>query len=933
MNAPYDGDRSQGTGDPANLPPAGSPPPAHPQSPADQQNADPYAPDPYAQPLQDPYAQYPQEHYAPPAADPYGQGGPGHYGHPAAADPYAQHPPQAHPGTQDPYAQPGQQGQHAQPGQHGGQPHYGQPQPPQHGGPPQQAHPDQYGPPTPPAYQGQPGGQHAPDPYGRQGQDPYGRPADPYAAGPQPSAPQAPHDPRSPYQQSDPRAPHYPQQPHHPQGGQPQHPHADPRDPYAQTAAQGAPGPSAPYSHDPYLQDAYAPDPYQQRADPLGDAFYDHAAHPPPPAGSRPAAQPPYQQPPSPHYRTDPRQWADPPAPEPDGPTRHLRYGDETTQFVGMDDLVTGAGRPAQPEPDAFAHLFRDQRAPQPPPGLQPQPAAAPAPVPPQRRGGRVASLARSSAVMAAGTLVSRITGFLRTLVISAALGVAVLGDTYTVAYTLPTMIYILTIGGGLNSVFVPQLVRAMKNDPDGGIAYANRLLTLVSVILGGMVLIAVFAAPLLIRAMSVKIADNPHSNEVAITFAQYCLPTIFFMGIHVVMGQILNARGSFGPMMWTPVLNNIVIIATFGLFLWVYGTSDSSAMDETTIPAEGVRLLGVGTLLGLVVQSLAMIPYLRQTGFRIRPRFDWKGHGLGKAAKLAKWTFLFVLANQAGMLVVTQLATWAGESAAEVGHKGTGIMAFQNALLIWQMPQAIITVSVMAAMLPRISRAASDGDPNAVRDDISHGLRTSAVAIVPIAFALVALGIPMCTLLFAAVGSDAATSIGYVLMAFGLGLIPFSVQYVVLRGFYAYEDTRTPFYNTLIVAAVFATGSAISFLLLPDRHAVIGMAACYGVAYVVGVGVAWRRLKQRMGTNDLDGAHVVRTYARLIGASIPAALAGGAAAWAVTDKLGEGVTGSLAALVVGSLVLGAIFYVAARRMRIQELNAMMGMVRGRLGR
>ncbi|WP_407566675.1 murein biosynthesis integral membrane protein MurJ [Streptomyces sp. 184] len=932
MNAPYDGDRSQGTGDPANLPPAGSPPPpAHPQPPADQQNADPYAPDPYAQGAQDPYAPYPQEHYAPPAADPYAQGGPGHYAPPAAPDPYAQHAPPAHPGAPDPYAQHGQpgyhnqQGQPSQHGQHGQPPHYGYPQPPQHGGPAQQGHPGQYAQPGPPAHQGQPQSPHAPDPYGRPaqpGQDPYAQPA----------GPQAPHDPRSPYQQPDPRAPQHPQQPHHPQGHR-QHPHAAPQDPYGH-AAQAAASPSPPYPQDPYLQDAYAPDPYQQRADPLGDALYDHAAHPPPPAGSQPAAQPPYQQPPSPHYNPDPRLWAGPPAPEPDGPTRHLRYGDQGAQFVGVDDLVTRAGEPAQPEPDAFAHLFRDQRAPQPPPmGLQPQPAG-PAPVPPQRaRGGRVASLARSSAVMAAGTLVSRITGFLRTLVISAALGVAVLGDTYTVAYTLPTMIYILTIGGGLNSVFVPQLVRAMKNDPDGGIAYANRLLTLVSVILGGMVLVAVFAAPLLIRAMSVKIADNPQSNEVAITFAQYCLPTIFFMGIHVVMGQILNARGSFGPMMWTPVLNNIVIIATFGLFLWVYGTSDSSAMDESTIPTEGVRLLGVGTLLGLVVQSLAMIPYLRQTGFKIRPRFDWKGHGLGKAAKLAKWTFLFVLANQAGMLVVTQLATWAGESASEVGHDGTGIMAFQNALLIWQMPQAIITVSVMAAMLPRISRAAADGEPTAVRDDISHGLRTSAVAIVPIAFALVALGIPMCTLLFAAVGSDAASSIGYVLMAFGLGLIPFSVQYVVLRGFYAYEDTRTPFYNTLIVAAVFATGSVIAFVLLPDRHAVIGMAACYGIAYAVGVGVAWRRLKQRMGTNDLDGAHVVRTYARLIGASIPAALAGGATAWATTNKLGDGVTGSIAALLAGSLVLGVIFYVAARRMRIQELNAMMGMVRGRLGR
>ncbi|MFW6692590.1 murein biosynthesis integral membrane protein MurJ [Streptomyces sp. MAR4 CNX-425] len=905
MNAPYDGDRSPGTGDPASPPPAGPPPPPAQQQPpadpryaadpyaADQYAPDPYAPDPYAGQYtpdpypyaagaQDPYATYTRGFYLPPPADPYPQGDPGHYGHPAAPDPYAQ---------------PGQQGHQQQ----GHQQYYGQQE-----------------------------GQYAPDPYGRPAQpgpDPYAQPApaDPYAAGPQ-----APHDPRSPYPPRDPRAPHHPQQPQQPQGhqqqGHQQHPYGHP--------AQAAGAPSPPHAQDPYLQDAYAPDPYQQRTDPLGDALYDHAAHPPPPPGSQPPAQPPYQQPPSPHYRPDPRVWADPPAPEPDGPTRHLRYGDHGAQFVGVDDLVTHAGEPAQPEPDAFAHLFRDQRAPQPPPaGARPRPAE-PAPVPPQRaRGGRVASLARSSAVMAAGTLVSRITGFLRTLVISAALGVAVLGDTYTVAYTLPTMIYILTIGGGLNSVFVPQLVRAMKNDPDGGTAYANRLLTLVSVLLGGMVLVAVFAAPMLIRAMSVKIADNPESNEVAVTFAQYCLPTIFFMGIHVVMGQILNARGSFGPMMWTPVLNNVVIIATFGLFLWVYGTHNSSTMGVDTIPAEGVRLLGVGTLLGLVVQSLAMIPYLRQAGFKIRPRFDWKGHGLGKAATLAKWTFLFVLANQAGMLVVTQLATWAGESASEEGHAGTGIMAFQNALLIWQMPQAIITVSVMAAMLPRISRAAADGDPTAVRDDISHGLRTSAVAIVPIAFGLVALGIPMCTLLFAAVGTDAATSIGYVLMAFGLGLIPFSVQYVVLRGFYAYEDTRTPFYNTLIVAAVFASGSAMCFLVLPDRHAVIGFAASYGIAYTVGVGVAWRRLKQRMGTNDLDGAHVVRTYARLVGASIPAALAGGATAYAVTDRLGQGVAGSLSAIVGGALVLGAVFYVAARRMRIQELNAMMGMVRGRLGR
>ncbi|MTE20006.1 murein biosynthesis integral membrane protein MurJ [Streptomyces sp. TRM43335] len=740
----------------------------------------------------------------------------------------------------------------------------------------------------------------------------------------------------------------------------------------------------------------------------------------------RPDVRDMYRQPPPSRHAPDPRRWAPTPAPEPEGPSRRLPYGDDpaTVRFTGVDDLLSGAPgeEDGRARDGAFEHLYRDQRAPAPqqphphahpphwhqgpppPPYQQPQQPQAGAPGPyghqgepmpsqdlsgppgpsqgfegqhppapgasypsspsspsfapgpqtspdpedaaeppaetaakPTRRGGGGGGgggggILKSSAIMAAGTMVSRLTGFLRTLVITAALGAAVLGDAYTVAYTLPTMIYILSIGGGLNSVFVPQLVRAMKNDEDGGEAYANRLLTLVVVLLGGLVALTVLGAPLLVRLMSVSIAGNPEANNVAVTFARYCLPTIFFMGVHVVMGQILNARGRFGAMMWTPVLNNVVIITTFGLFIWVYGTARTSGMSVETIPPEGVRLLGVGTLLGLAVQSLAMIPYLRAAGFRVRLRFDWRGHGLGKAARLAKWTFLFVLANQAGVLVVTQLATWAGKAAEADGHSGAGILAYSNAQLIWQMPQAIITVSVMAALLPRISRAAHDGDPGAVRDDISHGLRTSAVAIVPVGFAFVALGVPMCLLMYSSATVDAAMSMGYTLMAFGLGLIPYSVQYVVLRGFYAYEDTRTPFYNTVIVAACNAVGSVLCFLVLPSRWAVVGMAAVYGVAYAVGVGVAWKRLSRRLG-GDLDGSRVVRTYIRLCGAGVPAALAGGGVAYAVLGALEPGFLGGAASLVAGGLVLGVVFVLAARRMRIEELTAMMGMVRAKLGR
>ncbi|AKN69119.1 membrane protein [Streptomyces sp. PBH53] len=759
------------------------------------------------------------------------------------------------------------------------------------------------------------------------------------------------------------------------------------------------------HAADMYLQDAYEQDPYREQdlaaQDPVAEALYDRAAHPPPPPGTydqQPLYAPPAQSP----YAPDPNVWAQPPAPEPGSATQYLPYGEDprTTQFVGVDDLVTHSGEEYH-EPDAFAHLFKDQQhsgghAPMDPPAVPgpaaapgggfgpagqypqphgqspqqgspyagagypagpaagyaaqspvPAPAAAPdpggpsgavepealtaeaAPAAPAKKGGRAAGLLKSSAVMAAGTMVSRLTGFIRSALIAAALGLGFLADSFQVAYQLPTMIYILTVGGGLNSVFVPQLVRSMKEDEDGGEAFANRLLTLVMVALAALTGLAMFAAPLLVRMLANPVASDPAANEVAVTFTRYFLPSIFFMGIHVVMGQILNARGKFGAMMWTPVLNNIVIIVTLGMFIWVYGTAANSHMDVTSIPPEGQRLLGVGVLLGLVVQALAMIPYLRETGFRIRLRFDWKGHGLGKAAMLAKWTVLFVLANQAGAMVVTQLSTAAGSDS---GVKGTGFAAYANAQLIWGLPQAIITVSLMAALLPRISRSAAEGDAGAVRDDISQGLRTTAVAIVPIAFGFLSLGIPMCTLIFGSAGTGAATNMGYMLMAFGLGLIPYSVQYVVLRAFYAYEDTRTPFYNTVIVAAVNAGASALCYFLLPPRWAVAGMAAAYGLAYAIGVGVAWRRLRMRLG-GDLDGSRVLRTYARLGIASVPAALLSGAACYGIGHSLGQGVVGSFAALIAGGAVLFGVFFVAARRMRIEELNSLVGMVRGRLGR
>ncbi|MER8099538.1 murein biosynthesis integral membrane protein MurJ [Kitasatospora sp. NPDC094016] len=641
---------------------------------------------------------------------------------------------------------------------------------------------------------------------------------------------------------------------------------------------------------------------------------------PPPPAAVPPVAPAPY--PPTGGYPGQ-QQYAGPDGHRPFVPP--IEFDPPLSEDEATMQVAAVAVPPAV---EPLADLVAEERAAQ----YAPAPAAEPAPA--AGGGGKVASLLNSSAIMAAGTLVSRGTGFVRTMVITAAIGVAVMGDSYNAAYTLPTLLYILIGGGALNAVFVPQLVRSMKNDEDGGTAYASRLLTLVMVGLGGVVFLAVLGAPLLVQLISHPMMENAERAETTVALARYCLPTIFFMGVHVVMGQILNARGRFGAMMWTPVLNNIVVIFTFGAYIWVYGGYSGTHVTPEGISPEGVRLLGLGTLLGLVVQSLAMIPYLRSAGFRYRPRFDWRGHGLGKAARLAKWTFLFVLANQAGFLVITQLATAAGSAAEKGGHEGVGLAAFSNALLIWQLPQAVITVSIMSAVLPRLSRAAADEDAGAVRDDLSYGLRTSAVAVVPGAFLFLSLGPAIARSIYGIGGGDRAldnaTNVGLMLSAFALGLIPYSAQYVMLRGFYAYEDTRTPFSNTVWVAVCQAGFSVLCWFLLPAQWTVIGMAFGYGLAYAVGVAVALPKLKKKIG--GLDSKRIGKTYSRLATAGVPSALVGLGVSLAVQQVL-DGWMGSVLSLVAGGGLQLAVFVLIAKRLRIEELNAMLGMVRGRLGR
>lgn len=541
-------------------------------------------------------------------------------------------------------------------------------------------------------------------------------------------------------------------------------------------------------------------------------------------------------------------------------------------------------------------------------------------------------SVLRSGALMAAGSIVSRATGFVRSAVIGAALGTTLLGDGYAVANTVPNILYILLIGGALNAVFVPELVRAAKEHADGGAAYTDRLLTACTAALVVLTAAAVLAAPLIVSAYT---GYSGAQGSTTVALARYCLPQILFYGLFTLLGQVLNARGRFGAMMWTPVLNNLVVIAVFALFLTVSHSSSG------TLSASDTRLLGIGTTAGIVVQALGLIPSLRAARFRWRPRFDWRGSGLARPLRNAGWLVMLVLTNQIAYWVVTRLSTTTGRHAVAEGVAGgAGYLAYSNAYLLWMVPQGIVTVSLVTALMPRMSAAATDGDLAAVRKDVSYALRSTAALIVPAAALYAALAPWVIGAVFEhgnTGASDAAVMAG-MLIAFAPGLIAYSAQYVLSRGFYALSDTRTPFFLNLTIAALNAGLSAAAYLLLPPRWAVTGMAAAGSVAFGVGAAVTAyvlsRRLGPRAGTRTERRSTAARTHLRLVAACAPAAVAGYAAARSA-DRFADlpGMLGNITGAAAGTVVIVLVVVLLARPLRIMEITDLLASVRRRTGR
>jgi putative peptidoglycan lipid II flippase len=535
-------------------------------------------------------------------------------------------------------------------------------------------------------------------------------------------------------------------------------------------------------------------------------------------------------------------------------------------------------------------------------------------------------SLAKSSAVMAAGTVVSRVLGFGRAALLGGTVGIGLSADAFQVANTLPNQFYLLLAGGVLNAVLVPQITKAASHD-DGGHEFVNRLLTLSLTIMLGATVLATAAAPLLVRIFAT--GDwNSQALALATAFAFICLPQILFYGLYTLFGQVLNARGQFAAYMWAPALANIVAIA--GL-LW-FQLSFASKVPVSGWTAPMIWVLAGTSTLGVAAQAAALWLPLRASGFRYRPVWGFRGVGLRSATRVAGWTFAAVALSQVGYIVTSQVMTRAGHLLDVRGQSGAGLAAYGYAFLLFMLPHSLITVSLVTALFTRLSLAAHRRDRAAVVGDLGRGLRMPAVLLVPGTVAMVLLGTQAARVAFFDNSPTESRAIAQVMIAMMLGLVPFGWLYLIQRVFYAFEDAKTPFYLQVVVTVVATVANLIAALVDP-AHTGIVVGLGQTVSNLVAAIVGFMLLRGRLGSLRL--ASTIRTYLRLLVASVAAAVLG----WLVLRVMGAlGVdaaswTGALEQLVVGGgvFVLAALAF--AHLMRVEEVAQLLDPVLRRVRR
>ncbi|WP_457964520.1 murein biosynthesis integral membrane protein MurJ [Arthrobacter sp. D1-29] len=545
----------------------------------------------------------------------------------------------------------------------------------------------------------------------------------------------------------------------------------------------------------------------------------------------------------------------------------------------------------------------------------------------------------RSSAIMAVGTLISRFLGFGKTWMLGIALGLgSTVNDTFINANNLPNLIFLLVAGGVFNAVLVPQIIKASKA-PDRGADYISRLLTLAVLLLLGLTALVTLAAPWVIELTTQ--GYSPQQKSLAVAFAFWCLPQIFFYGLYALLTQVLNANGAFGPAMWAPILNNLVAIAGLGMFIWIFGANIANPHTlENWGPSQTLLVAGFSTI-GVVAQTAILLVPVFRLKLKLRPRFGWRGVGLGQAAKLSVWTLLTAAVGQLAFLYVMRIATIPGAERLRLEAAGDpaadtlpGNAVLEVASQLYLLPHSIIAISLATVLFNRMTRASQDGNRDELRDALSHGLRTMAVATVFGALALFALAGPL-GMFFSGGPRQDGVMLAQTLTLLALSTPFMSANFMMSRVFYANEDARTPFYIQLLLALVYVVG-AFAIQFLPVGQIIYAIAILYMIGNILSVVISAYFLRRLLG--HLDGPRIANSYIRMGYAALGSAVAGAGALWLMGSYSPDGfawtnqATALVTLIVVGPIML-VVYVFLLKIFHVAELRDLLRPLLGRLGR
>jgi putative peptidoglycan lipid II flippase len=498
--------------------------------------------------------------------------------------------------------------------------------------------------------------------------------------------------------------------------------------------------------------------------------------------------------------------------------------------------------------------------------------------------------LSRGSFI-AAGALSSRITGFVRTAAIGAALGAGVVGNSYATSIMLPGVIYEILLGGIAAAVLVPLLNRAKAEHTDEGRAFAQRLLSFAALAFALTAALATAAMPALIPLLGGQVTAGASTN-LTVAFAMFTVPAVFFYGVGAVATAILNARGTFALPAWSPACNNLTLI-TAAIVLIAFPADEFGALR--------VGFLGGATLLGAALQAALLFPAMRRAGIRWRWQPSLRGFGLRRLARTLAWVACYVTVGQIAVVVIIGLTRAAGE------HGGPGPLIYNNAWIVLMMAYGVLSLPIITALTPDLSERRNLASA-ATANTYATGFRLIILTAAPATAAMIALAQPVAIAVFQWGNYTRADALdtAAVIAAAGFALIPYGLTQLQFFTFLALGDARTPAV-VMLAATVVRIGLCVAaYAIVPAERVAAAMMAANAASYAVAAAIAMPLLHRRLGVHRLVSVRLVVRAA----VTIVLLVALSAALWGLLEHfVPEAKTASL--LVLGAAApLFAIAYV-----------------------